>query len=63
MRSEQDKGRPPPRMSSREGIPVDVSRVIGDEGDDFIPAGNSGLDAVFLLKEDMVPDQALRLRK
>jgi hypothetical protein len=56
MSKEQDKGSPPPRMSSREGIPDEVSNVNADDGQDLVPAG--GLDCfevVFRLKEDMKP--------
>lgn len=54
MRSEQDIGRPPPRISSRDGIPVDVSKVDGDDGDGLVPTGSSALAPAFRLKEDMM---------
>ena len=54
MSREQDKGNPPPRMSSRDGIPVEVIVVASDDGDTRVPRGRLGCFEVdFLLKEDM----------
>lgn len=54
-RREHDSGRPPPRMSSREGIPVDVIVVRDDAGDGFVPASPAGCFPVPLrLKEDII---------
>jgi len=52
---EQDNGNPPPRMSSRDGMPVEVMVVASDDCDTRVPGGRVGyFDVVFLLKEDMV---------
>lgn len=45
---------PPPRTSSREDTPVDVSNVEDDEGEYFVPGKSSIVAAVLRLKEDMV---------
>jgi hypothetical protein len=42
-------------MSSRDGIPVDVTVVDSDDGDRRVPGGRLGcLEVFFLLNEDMV---------
>ena len=41
MRREHESGSPPPRTSSSDGIPVDVSCVNGDDGQGRVP-GNDG---------------------
>lgn len=54
MSEEQDKGNPPPSMSSRDGMPVDVIVVGRDDGDRRVPGCILGcFEVVFLLKEDM----------
>jgi len=51
---EQDKGKPPPRMSSEEAIPDDVRVVEGENGEVRVPAkGPTALGLAFLLKVDM----------
>ena len=61
MSEEQDKGNPPPSMSSRDGMPVDVIMVDRDDGDRRVPGDILGcLEVVFLLKEDMVDKVAVR---
>lgn len=37
MSSEEESGRPPPRISSRDGIPVDVIVVRGEAGEGRVP--------------------------
>lgn len=57
MSEEHDSGNPPPRTSSREGIPVDVINVEIDEGEYRVPAGKViCFDDVFLLN-DMAGDR------
>jgi hypothetical protein len=54
MRNEQVKGNPPPRMSSRDGIPVEVIVVDCDDGNLRVPTDRTGcLGVDFRLKEDM----------
>jgi len=51
---EQDKGRPPPRISSKEAMPEDVRIVEGENGEGRVPAGRpTVIELVFLLKVDM----------
>ena len=51
---EQDKGRPPPRISSKEAIPDDVRIVEGENDEGRVPAGRpTVIELVFLLKVDM----------
>ena len=52
-RAEHERGRPPPKISSREGIPVDVRNVDGEDGEGRVPTGASVLIPVFLLNEDI----------
>lgn len=53
-RSEHERGRPPPKMSSREGMPVDVIVVAGDPGHGRVPGGWGGcFDVIRLLNADM----------
>ena len=56
---EQDRGRPPPRMSSKEAIPDDV-RMVEDENGEARVAGRrpTVLELDFLLKVDMILDNA-----
>lgn len=64
MNEEHDKGNPPPSMSSRDGMPVDVIMVDSDDGDRRVPRGIVGcFEVVFLLKEDMVVNAALAVDK
>jgi hypothetical protein len=52
---EHDKGRPPPRMSSKEAMPDDVKMVEDENGDGRVPTRwSTVLDIVFLLKVDMI---------
>lgn len=52
---EHDKGRPPPRMSSKEAIPDDVRIVEGENDEARVPARwSTVLDLDFLLKVDMI---------
>jgi hypothetical protein len=54
---EQDKGRPPPRISSKEAMPEDVKMVEDENGEARVPANRPGptvLVLAFLLKVDMV---------
>jgi hypothetical protein len=62
---EQDKGRPPPRISSKEAMPEDVRIVEDENGEGRVPVGRLVVIAlVFLLKVDMVqPNQSLSLKR
>lgn len=52
---EQDKGRPPPRISSKEAMPEDVRIVEDENGEGRVPAGRpTVIELVFLLKVDMM---------
>lgn len=52
---EQDKGRPPPRMSSKEAMPDEVRMVEGENGEGRVPARwSTDLELDFLLKVDMI---------
>jgi len=56
---EHDKGRPPPRMSSKEAIPDDVRVVQDENGEARVPTGLSTvLELAFLLKVDMIQANA-----
>jgi hypothetical protein len=49
-----DKGSPPPSMSSKEGMPVDVRSVEDDDGHGRVPDGKFAcLELIFRLNEDM----------
>ena len=57
---EQDKGRPPPRISSKEAMPEDVRTVEDENGEGRVPARRpTGIELVFLLKVDMVQPTCL----
>lgn len=47
---EQERGRPPPRRSSRDVMPVEVITVDVEDGERRVP----GLGAVFLVVVDVV---------
>lgn len=52
--SKHDKGNPPPRISSREVMPVDVIQVEGDAGEIRVPGSAVAcFNAPLRLKEDM----------
>jgi hypothetical protein len=52
---EQDKGRPPPRMSSKEAMPDDVRMVAAENGEGRVAARRpTVLELAFLLKVDMI---------
>jgi hypothetical protein len=51
---EHDNGNPPPSTSSREGIPVEVTSVDGDEGGARVPIRTFGCFKVLRLNEDMM---------
>ena len=52
--SEHERGNPPPSMSSKEGIPVDIKVVEDAPGNDLAPAWVNACFAVALrLKEDI----------
>ena len=52
---EHDKGRPLPRMSSKEAMPDDVRMVEDENGEARVPARwSTVLELVFLLKVDMM---------
>ena len=57
---EHDKGRPPPRISSKEAMPDDVRMVEDENGDARVPSKwwSSVLEIVFLLKVDMIQADA-----
>lgn len=57
---EQDKGRPPPRISSKEAMPEDVRIVEDENGEGRVPAGRpTVIELVFLLKVDMECESCL----
>ena len=57
---EQDKGRPPPRISSKEAMPEDVRMVEDENGEGRVPAGRpTVIELVFLLKVAMVQLKAV----
>lgn len=51
---EQVKGRPPPKISSREGTPVDVTKVDTGPGIARVPIGLETLLEFLRLNEDIV---------
>lgn len=54
--NEHDRGKPPPRISSNDGIPVDVMTVEGDTGEERVPGYKfTSLADPLRLKEDMDP--------
>lgn len=56
---EHDKGKPPPRMSSKEAMPDDVRMVEDENGEARVPARwSTALELVFLLKVDMIQANA-----
>lgn len=56
---EQDKGRPPPRMSSKEAMPDDVRMVEDENGQGRVAARRPTVFGLaFLLKVDMIQDNA-----
>lgn len=58
--NEQDKGNPPPKISSSDGIPVDMMVVEDDEGDVRVPGRRTVcLPAALRLKEDMLEEGAI----
>ena len=55
VRREQERGKPPPKISSREGMPVEVRIVVGDPGEGRVPGGSGCcFDVVRLLNADIV---------
>ena len=54
MTKEHVKGIPPPKMSSREGTPVDVTKVDTGPGMARVPIGLEIWLEVLRLNEDMV---------
>lgn len=61
---EHDKGRPPPRMSSKDAMPDDVRMVEDENGEGRVPARwSTVLDLVFLLKDDMALRWVRRLER
>jgi hypothetical protein len=56
---EHDKGRPPPRMSSKEAMPDEVRMVEDENGEARVPGRwSTVLEIVFLLKVDMIQANA-----
>lgn len=55
MSCEHVKGNPPPRMSSKEGIPVEVIKTDEDPGRNFVPEGfSTSFEDVFRLNDDIL---------
>jgi hypothetical protein len=53
---EQDSGNPPPRISSKEAMPVEVRIVEDENGEARVPGGRpTVLELATLLKVDMSP--------
>jgi len=51
---EEDRGRPPPRISSKEAMPVDVRTVEDENGEARVPVWTPAvIEFDFLLKVDM----------
>ena len=55
MSCKQVRGNPPPNMSSKEGIPVEVIEIEEDPGRNLVPARFPAcFDDVFRLKDDIL---------